>query len=93
MKDDRLVSCAALAAREARASALAAGHAPGAAFEIACAAYTSIQPATSMWESQAIVAAGIGIWRRDNVAPPIKATPPVRGSTEKCHGRSIGTYA
>jgi len=65
MKDDRLLSCAALVAKEAHAAALAAGHAPGAAFEIACAAYSAVQPAALMWELQAIVAEGIGIWRRD----------------------------
>jgi hypothetical protein len=83
MKDNRLLSGAALAAKEAHASALAAGHAPGAAFEIACAAYSATRPAAPMWELQAIVAEGIGIWRRDKVAPSTKATPRMRGSTEE----------
>ena len=65
MKDDRLLSGAALAAKEAYASALVAGHAPGAAFEIACAAYSVTLPGAAMWELQAIVAEGIGVWRRD----------------------------
>lgn len=66
MKDNRLLSRAALAAQEAHALALAAGHAPGVAFEIACAAYSATQPGAPMWELQAIVAEGVGIWRRDN---------------------------
>jgi hypothetical protein len=65
MKDIRFLSRAALVAKEAHASALAEGHAPGAAFEIACAAYSATQPGAPMWELQAIVAEGIGIWRRD----------------------------
>lgn len=66
MNDNRLLSRAALAAKNAHALAVAAGHAPGTAFELACAAYSAIQPETSMWELQAIVAEGIGIWRRED---------------------------
>lgn len=83
MKDDHLLSRAALSAKEAHASALAAGHTPGAAFEIACAAYSAAQPAAPMWELQAIVAEGIGIWRRDKDRTSIRAMPPMRGATEE----------
>jgi hypothetical protein len=67
MKDARLSSVAALAARSAHAAALAAGASAGSAFERAWAAYTEAAPGASMWESQAIVAEAIGMWRRDRV--------------------------
>ena len=65
MKDGRLSSDAALAAQQAHAAALDAGASAGSAFEQAWAAYVEAAPAVSMWESQAIVAEAIGIWRRD----------------------------
>jgi hypothetical protein len=65
MKDGRLSSPAALAARQAHSAALDAGVSAGTAFERACAAYAEAAPGLSMWESQAIVAEAIGIWRRD----------------------------
>jgi hypothetical protein len=65
MRDNRLLLGATLAAKDAHALALASGHTPGAAFEIACTAYYAIQPETPMLVLQAIVAEGIGIWRRD----------------------------
>jgi hypothetical protein len=65
MKDVRLSSYAALAALRAHASALASGESPGAAFERAWKAHAAEAPEISMWESQAIVAEAIGIWRRE----------------------------
>ena len=65
MKDVRLSSVAALAARQAHAAALDAGASAGIAFERASAAHAEAAPELSMWESQAIVAEAIGIWRRD----------------------------
>lgn len=65
MKDPRLTSTAAVAARQAHATALAAGASAGVAFERAWSAYTDAAPSASMWESQAIVAEVIGVWRRD----------------------------
>jgi hypothetical protein len=65
MKDVRLSSDAALAARQAHAAALGAGASAGSAFEQAWTAYVAAAPGLSMWESQAIVAEAIGMWRRD----------------------------
>jgi hypothetical protein len=65
VKDGRLSSDAALAARQAHAAALDAGETAGRAFDRALAAHTAAAPSLSMWESQAIVAEAIGIWRRD----------------------------
>ena len=65
MKDSRLTSMAAVAARQAHAAALAAGASPGTAFERASTAYAEAAPGATMWESQAIVAEAIGIWRRN----------------------------
>jgi hypothetical protein len=65
MKDHRLTSLATLAARQAHATALAAGASAGIAFEHAWKAYTDAAPGMTMWESQAIVAEAIGVWRRD----------------------------
>jgi hypothetical protein len=65
MKDPRLTSAAALAARQAHATALTAGASAGIAFERAWAAYTEAAPGATMWESQALVAEAIGVWRRE----------------------------
>lgn len=65
MKDPRLTSAAALAARQAHATALAAGASAGLAFERAWSAYTDAAPGATMWESQALVAEAIGVWRRE----------------------------
>jgi len=65
MKDPRLTSAAALAARQAHAAAVAAGASAGIAFERAWAAYAQAAPGAPMWESQALVAEAIGIWRRE----------------------------
>ena len=65
MKDGLLLSPAALAAQQAHAAAVDAGATAGTAFERAWAAYAAAAPGLSMWESQAIVAEAIGIWRRD----------------------------
>jgi hypothetical protein len=65
MKDPRLTSVATLVARQAHTIALAAGASAGAAFERAWTAYTEAAPGATMWESQAIVAEAIGVWRRD----------------------------
>jgi hypothetical protein len=65
MKDARLSSGATAAARKAHAAALAAGETTGGAFERACVAYSEAAPGASMWESQAVVAEAIGMWRRD----------------------------
>jgi hypothetical protein len=65
MKDARLSSSAALAAQRANAAALDAGESAGMAFERALAAYAEVAPGGSVWESQAVVAEAIGVWRRD----------------------------
>jgi hypothetical protein len=65
MSDNPLHSGATLAAKKAHALALASGHTPGAAFDIACTAYSAIQPEAPKLALQAIVAEGIGIWRRE----------------------------
>jgi hypothetical protein len=65
VRDARLTSTATLAARQAHTTAIAAGASVGAAFERAWRAYTEAEPDTSMWESQAVVAEAIGIWRRE----------------------------
>jgi hypothetical protein len=63
MKDARLLSPATLAAKDAHTSAVGAGETPGAAFDIACAAYAAVAPQVPMLELQAIIAEAIGIWR------------------------------
>jgi hypothetical protein len=65
MKVALLSSPAALAAQQAHAAAVDAGATAGIAFERAWIAYAAAAPGLSMWESQAIVAEAIGIWRRD----------------------------
>jgi hypothetical protein len=65
MKDPRLTSVATLAARQAHATALAAGASAGLAFERAWSAYADAAPNATMWESQALVAEAIGVWRRE----------------------------
>jgi hypothetical protein len=69
MKDARLTSTATEAARQAHATAVAAGASPGVAFERAWSAYTQAAPGPTMWESQALVAEAIGLWRRDANVP------------------------
>lgn len=63
MKDARLLSPATLAAKKAHTAAVASGETPGAAFDIACAAYAAAAPQAPMLELQAIIAEAIGIWR------------------------------
>jgi hypothetical protein len=65
VRDIRLTSAATLAARRAHATAIAGGASVGAAFERAWIAYTDAAPGMSMWESQAVVAEAIGVWRRE----------------------------
>jgi hypothetical protein len=64
MNDARLFSPATLAAKDAHATAMAAGESPGRAFDLACAAYAAAAAGAPMLELQAIVAEAIGLWRR-----------------------------